>query len=54
MSELSKLISKLESEKQKKTIKRDELDKKISSINSQLKELYTLKSQQEKLSQSTQ
>ncbi|MCD7893946.1 MAG: hypothetical protein LUG60_09625 [Erysipelotrichaceae bacterium] len=53
IKKITKEIEKLEKQKVQKTDRKNQLDKDITIINSRLKELNNLKTQYEKLSEST-
>lgn len=48
-SRVQKSINKLETLKQKKLNKKEKIERELSSINTDLKRLYTFKNEQEKL-----
>ncbi|WP_303194190.1 hypothetical protein [Thomasclavelia spiroformis] len=48
-SRVQKSINKLETLKQKKLNEKEKIERKLSSINTDLKRLYTFKNEQEKL-----
>ena len=48
-SRVQKSINKLETLKQKKLNEKEKIDRELSSINTDLKRLYTFKNEQEKL-----
>lgn len=48
-SRVQKSINKLENLKQKKLTEKEKIEQELSSINSDLKRLYTFKSEQDKL-----
>ena len=53
IKKIEKEIRRLELLKEQKTVKRNQLDEEISEASTQLKELYSLKNQYEKLQNNT-